>query len=427
MGAAIIIIGIILMVVIHEMGHFVAAKFFNMKATEAFWGFGPKLWSTTRGETEYGVKALPLGGYVRIVGMNPLEEVDPEEEHRTYRAKPFYQKAIVVLAGITSHFVIAFILFLIVVFAYGSSSVGEYNQERIVESVTAVLATPNAEGDDAKPIRVLRNDEVIAVDGVPIADVDPNVTKPEGTISVIRLLRDDIVTEIETTDIVRPSPARIAGIQPGDELLEFDGETVATWEEFVRIAHRNPGQSVDVVVGRDGERVSYTVPLTTNVLSNGDEVGFFGVSPVLTDIELGFFAKLGLTVETLWTSILAAFAGLWALITNIGSIVSEAFNPQDGALNTARPISVIGLVRLAGPVESSLTLLAFVNVFVGVLNVIPLYPLDGGHFAVATYEKIRGRPVDIRPLLPVAATVFLFLVVLGVFSIVLDIVNPIRF
>lgn len=427
MGAAIIIIGIILMVVIHEMGHFVAAKYFNMKATEAFWGFGPKLWSTQKGETEYGVKALPLGGYVRIVGMNPLEEVDPDEEHRTYRAKPFYQKAIVVLAGITSHFAVALVLLLIVVFAYGSSSVGVFEEQLEIESITAALATPNAPDDTAIPLVTLRDDEVVAVDGVPITEIDPNTTKPVGAISDVQILRDGELITLQTTDVVRPSPARIAGIQPGDRLVEFGGVALGDWADFVEVAHSKPGEVVDVVVDRDGALLSYRVPLTTNYLSTGRAVGFFGVSPVLVDIELSFFGKIGLAFESLGSSIVAAFAGLWALITNMGSIVNEAFNPQVGVVNEARPISVIGLVRLAGPVEQSLALLAFVNVFVGVLNVIPLYPLDGGHFAVAAVERIRGRPVDIRPLLPVAATVFLFLIVLGLFGIVLDIVNPIRF
>jgi RIP metalloprotease RseP len=119
MGSVVLIVGVILMVVIHEAGHFLAAKYFNIKATEAFFGFGPRIWSTQRGETEYGIKAFPLGGYVRIIGMNPLEEVDPEDEGRTYREKPFYQKAIVVLAGISSHFVVAFLLLFIAVMAYG--------------------------------------------------------------------------------------------------------------------------------------------------------------------------------------------------------------------------------------------------------------------------------------------------------------------
>ena len=110
MGPVIMIVGVVLMIVIHEGGHFLASKAFGMKATEAFFGFGPKLWSTKKGESEYGIKAIPFGGYVRIIGMNPFEEIDAADEHRTYRFAPFWKKAVVVLAGIVSHFVVALIL-----------------------------------------------------------------------------------------------------------------------------------------------------------------------------------------------------------------------------------------------------------------------------------------------------------------------------
>lgn len=425
MGPAIIIIGVILMVVIHELGHFVAAKFFDMKATEAFWGFGPKLWSTTRGETEYGVKALPLGGYVRIVGMSPLEEVDPDEEHRTYRAKPFYQKTIVVLAGIASHFVVALVLLFIGIFTFGSSFVGEVDALTRIAGVTDVLVTPNAPLDEERPIRILRNDEVIAVDGVPIADIDPNATKPRGEISTVEIRRDGRSVMIDTTDLVRPTPARIAGIEAGDVIVEYDGIAISSWEDFVELIHDQPGEARPLVIDRDGVQLSYRVPLTTNVLADGSEVGYFGVSPEVVDRPLGFGEKIGLVFSTLFAVAGAVVQGIWELVSGLPTLVQGAFDPN-ADLSEARPVSVIGLVRLAGPVEDALTLLTFVNIFVGMLNLVPLYPLDGGHFAVAAYERIAKRPANMRVLMPIAATVFLFLVVLGVFSIVLDIVNPIR-
>ncbi|VAW09012.1 Intramembrane protease RasP/YluC, implicated in cell division based on FtsL cleavage, partial [hydrothermal vent metagenome] len=137
MGPAIMIIGVILMIVIHEGGHFVAAKSFGMKATEAFFGFGPKIWSMKRGETEYGVKAIPFGGYVRIIGMNPFEEVDEEDEHRTYRAAPFWKKTVVVLAGILSHFVVAIILLWVVSTVWGVVAVDDTGT---VERTTTIAA-----------------------------------------------------------------------------------------------------------------------------------------------------------------------------------------------------------------------------------------------------------------------------------------------
>ena len=119
MGTAVMVIGIVAMIVVHEGAHFVAAKGFGMKATEAFFGFGPRIWSMTRGETEYGIKAIPLGGYGRIIGMNPFEEVAPEDEGRTYRNSVFWKKSVVVLAGVFSHFVMATILLVTVLLILG--------------------------------------------------------------------------------------------------------------------------------------------------------------------------------------------------------------------------------------------------------------------------------------------------------------------
>ena len=147
MAGFVIIVGVILMVVIHEGAHFVAAKSFDMKATEAFFGFGPRIWSMKRGETEYGVKALPLGGYVRIIGMNPFEEVEEEDEDRTYRVKPFWQKAVVVLAGITSHFVVAFVLFWIVAMTWGTARMPEPYLSPTISNVGSILVETDTSDD----------------------------------------------------------------------------------------------------------------------------------------------------------------------------------------------------------------------------------------------------------------------------------------
>lgn len=158
-GGLIVLFGIITMVMVHEGGHFLAAKATGMKATEFFFGFGPKLWSTRRGETEYGVKAFPLGGYVRIVGMNPYEEVAPEDLGRTYREQRFSAKAIVVLAGVASHFVVAFLLFYIV-----ASILGVSVSTTTVESVQATLA--DGTSSPAAAAGILPGDQIVAIGGV---------------------------------------------------------------------------------------------------------------------------------------------------------------------------------------------------------------------------------------------------------------------
>ena len=174
MGAAIMIIGVILMIVIHEGGHFVAAKAFGMKATEAFFGFGPRIWSMTRGETEYGVKAIPFGGYVRIIGMNPFEEVDPDDEGRTYRAAPFWKKTVVVLAGIMSHFVVALVLLWFVATVGGSLATdadGEVMATTVIAGVSEYLPD-TTEPSPAAIADARRGDDIVAVDGVRIVEAD---------------------------------------------------------------------------------------------------------------------------------------------------------------------------------------------------------------------------------------------------------------
>lgn len=421
MGSVVLIVGVILMVVIHEGAHFVAAKAFNIKATEAFFGFGPRIWSTQRGETEYGVKALPLGGYVRIIGMNPLEDVDPADEGRTYREKPFWQKSIVVLAGIGSHFVIAFILLFFVVMVWGRP--GGPSTE--IASVSAVEITPSAE-PEVDPFESMVGDEIVSIDGVPLDESSPLAAKEPGAVTVVELRRGEEIIEETTTAAVVVAPAYLAGVRPGDKLVEFAGARVDSWQAFVDAAHANPAETISGKVDRDGRIVEFETVLFPRVV-DGETIGFFGVSPAPEIESLSVGAGLGDAWDNLVYATRGSFVGLGSLVTNFPNIVNGAFGSGSVGTLDGRPISVIGLARIAGPLQDALMWLAAVNVFVGVLNVIPLYPLDGGHFAVALYEKIRRRPADVRKLLPVAAVVFIFIVAIGLMGIYLDIVDPLQF
>ncbi|GMQ93870.1 MAG: M50 family metallopeptidase [Acidimicrobiia bacterium] len=385
MGPALMIVGIIAMIVIHEGGHFIAAKAFGMKATEAFFGFGPKLWSMSRGETEYGVKAIPFGGYVRIIGMNPFEELPAEDESRTYRAAPFWKKTIVVLAGIFSHFVVAFLLLWFVGTVWGIV---------VFES-------------DGTPVRTTT---VAAV-----SNVIPGTSEP--------------------------SPARIAGVEAADVIIGTDGVPITTWKEFSHFAEVNADQDVVISIDRDGQVLDLPTTLATfdrPIVVDGsyvlgpdgdpitEEVGFFGVTPEAEREATGPILMVSKAAGQVGEAVTMSVRGLWEMVIGFPKLVMSLFGGDDEILDTIRPISPIGLVRIAGPLESTLQLLALVNIFVGVLNVVPLYPLDGGHFAVAAYEKVTGRQPKVEKLLPLAAAVFIFLVSLGLMGVYLDIFKPIQ-
>ena len=385
MGPYLMIVGIIAMIVIHEGAHFVAAKGFGMKATEAFFGFGPKLWSMRRGETEYGVKAIPFGGYVRIIGMNPFEEIDEEDESRTYRAAPFWKKTIVVLAGIVSHFVVALLLLWLVGTVWGTVVVGD--DGLLVRSTTIAAVSASLPGTD------------------------------------------------------EATPATISGARAGDVIVATNGAPVVEWQDFTDFAEANGGVDVVISVVRDDEIVNLATTLATIdkpvvvdgqfVLGDGgepvtEEVGFFGVTPEAEREFLGPIAMVPRVAEQFGEALVSSFRGLWEITIGFPKLVMSVFGGDDEILDTVRPISPIGLVRIAGPLETTLQLLALVNIFVGVLNFVPLYPLDGGHFSVAAYEKVTGRTPNIEKLLPVAAAVFFFLVSLGLMGLYLDIFKPIQ-
>lgn len=213
-----------------------------------------------------------------------------------------------------------------------------------------------------------------------------------------------------------------------------------SWDAFTDYVATRPGQTIVVGVERDGQPVELTATLAAvervqfdddgNAVTDADGepvtevVGFYGVTPEALRESQGPIAMIGIAANQFGQAAVQSVQGLWQMVIGFPRLIASLFGGNDEILDTVRPISPIGLVQIAGPLESTLQLLALVNIFVGILNFVPLYPLDGGHFAVATYEKVTGREPNIERLLPVAAVVFIFLVSIGLVGVYLDIFRP---
>ena len=378
-GATVLVIAAIVgIIVIHEAGHLLTAKACKIKVTEYFIGFGPRLWSIRRGETEYGIKALPLGGYCRIVGMNSLEEVDPVDEPRTYRQHPVWQRILVALGGPATHFVVAFGLLFAMFFWTGDNG-----------NIISTIPADN-----------------------PIAAIEHLTTGQ--------------------------SPAQEAGFRVGDRIVAVDGHQFSTFTQVSAFLSAHPGQQVSIEVNRGGHLLTLTPTLTdlSKVHVAGVDAppaathpkGFLGVE-VSGVVRLGLASSLGHAVTGIGTIV----------TTNAKTIPSAIVNTVNdlGSAHTAstptgqeRFSSPVGIVRYAHQATQDglgevLFLLADISIFVGLFNLLPMPPLDGGHIVVALYEKVRSRRgrahhADARKLAPFLYAGILVILLLGVSTLFLD-------
>ncbi len=373
-----IVAALILMIMIHEFGHFITAKRAGMKVTEYFLGFGPRLWSIRKGETEYGVKALPFGGYVKIIGMTNLEEVDPADEARTYRQKPFLSRLSVALAGSTMHFIMALVLLFALFFVAGRP------------------------GDPSNQV---------------------------GSLYALK---------------TGPSPAQTAGFRVGDKIVAVDGQKFANLDLQGAYIRSKPGQRLDVTVLRDGRTIDlFPTPADLSKVGvQGDPVGaapsqpegFIGIGYYVPTLRYGFVSSLnragGLFVD-ISARTFDALGSLFSAhgVSSYGHMLTST--KAADAPNAVRFSSPVGIVRVANQagktgISDVLTLLILINIFVGIFNLLPLLPLDGGHVAIAVYEAVRsrkGKPyhADVTKLMPVTYVVFLLLVFIGGSALFLDI------
>lgn len=386
-GWIVFLLALVISITLHEAGHLVTAKKFGMKATQFFAGFGPTLWSTRRGETEYGIKAIPLGGFVRIIGMTSLEDVEPEDEPRSLRNKPGWQRVVVLAAGSFMHFVLALALFFGLFLAIGQANP---NTTRIAKVDSCVPASKTASCTGKGPA----------------------------------------------------SPARLAGVRPGDRVISFAGRRVHSWKELAAAIRAHPvGSKVAFTVRRGGSLLTLHAKLAA---IKGRSGGFLGVAPAVIYERAGPAGA----IAAAGTDVGRVVTGSVGVVSQLPKAIPKLFSRDRANSAGGQVTSIIGAGEATGQVfgasiswrdKVTLTIVLFasLNVFVGLVNMLPVLPLDGGHIAVVLYERLRAyiarlrkRPdpglVDMRKLFPVSATIFAVLVFISVMLIMADLLNPVN-
>lgn len=421
-GVLVIVVGLALSIGLHELGHFLPAKKFGVKVTEFFIGFGKRLWSRTKGETEYGIKLIPLGGYVRMTGMYPDQQkleagrakkgepeieviVDETDDARSFYRLKTWQKLTVMFGGPFMNLVLAFVFYAILLVGFGA----------------------------------------------------PQITTAVASVNQCLISASEGRTECTPEDPLAPGAA--AGIEPGDVIVGINGEPITDWTQIQTAFVSSPGVPLKVEIERAGELKTLTItPALTEryvFAENGDvektadgapvteTVGMVGISPGTENVSqpiTAVFVAVGDNIVQVVNLILN-------LPQRMVDIANAAFGSEERDVNG--PISVVGVGRVAGEIASSDTIpvvsraqamigiLASLNVALFVFNLIPLMPLDGGHMIAAIYEALRRRwakirrkpdpgPVNIARFVPVT---YVVLAVLGSMSLLLiytDIVKPIQ-
>jgi membrane-associated protease RseP (regulator of RpoE activity) len=400
LGVALFALGIVGSLALHEAGHMWAARAFGMKVTRFFVGRGPTLWSFRRGETEYGFKAIPVGAFVKIVGMvrdDDLDPVDPADEPRAMWRYPLWKRTVVMLAGCVAHFALG------VVILWGLFAFVPLNDEGRLQR---------------EPVRVAAVEPCVAArwtGGSPACQpgVDPD------------------------------SAAAQLGLRPGDVIVAIDGRPVVGWDAMTAAIRAAGGRRVSVSYERAGQRLEgqVTLPLAERPSSSGAlaQVGVLGVTPVVPKSTAGPIGGIGKAADQTVVMVEGTFGAFQRLPAKVPALWTAL---TGGERDPESPISVVGASRIGGELAdrgewpSFLLLLAGLNFFLGLFNLVPLLPLDGGHIAIAWYERARSwlfarlrrrdpGPVDYYRLIPVTYVVIAVFAVFTLLTVAADVVNPI--
>ena len=440
-GVLVVALGVGLSIALHEIGHLVPAKKFGVKVTQYMVGFGPTVWSRNKGgETEYGVKAIPLGGYIRMIGMFPpkpgdpenqlrasstgrftqlmdqarqdsMDEVSPGDEHRVFYKLSVPKKVVIMMGGPVMNLLIAFVLLGGILTLYGIPT-----------------ATP-----------------LITSVATCVPSAAPTIDKPQ--------------PDCAAGDPA--SPATLAGLQKGDRIVSVNGTPVTLWDQVTPLIRQSAGQTMTLVVERNGSQVTLQAPiaaLSRAAYVDSDKVKVDANGKVVTE-QVGY---LGATPsgELIKGTVLQVPGFVWNAFTQTAGVVVNVPQKMVGVVQAAfgsgerdpnGPISVVGVGRVGGEIASAdlgpdsttakfmtlLSLIAALNMALFVFNLIPLLPLDGGHVAGALWEgakrswaRVRGKPnpgyVDVAKALPVAYTMALVLITMSALLIYADIVKPVK-
>ena len=371
-GILAFVVALLFSVMVHEFGHYLTARKFGMRVSEFFLGFGKRIWSFTRGETEFGLKAIPAGGYCRIEGMTPNDEMPAGEEARAFFAASSLKKLIVLGAGSFAHFVLGFLLIFSIFFAVGYQ---------------AVL---------------------------------PEISK-----------------------VTPQSAAAASGFQTDDRILTIDGQEVENWATDSKKIAQSEGRELTFTVERDGQVL--TLKARPQYLEE-EKRYLLGVITKIGIKRDGFIPSIENASKASWALARESVKSLFTLPAKVPQLIRQTFMGEErdpdglvGVVGAARVSGeVVGSENLAGNqrLQTFILIVASLNIFVGLFNLLPLLPLDGGHMAVAIADEFRAllarirkkpRPagIDVNVLTPITMAVFVVLAVLTVILLVADIFNPI--